>query len=168
MPRPRLPRRIFFNPNITYFKPAGIMLKNMQDSILTKEELETIRLIDFKNISQNKAGKQMKISQPTLSRLLASARKKIADALINAKAIKIQGGDYKMVQPTGRGLGLGRGVGRGAGRGAGGRGRMGGGFAAGPSGNCVCPKCGHTEAHQTGVPCYQQKCPKCGNPMTRG
>ena len=162
MPRPRRIRRIFFNPRITYFKPAGIMLKNLQDSILTKEELEAIRLIDLENISQNKAAKQMKISQPTLSRLLASARKKIADALINAKAIKIQGGNYKMVQPTGRGLGMGRG------RGAGGRGRMGGEFAAGPSGNCVCPKCGHTEAHQIGVPCYQQKCPKCESPMTRG
>lgn len=167
MPRPRLPRRIFFNPNVTYFKPAGIMLKNLQDSILTKDELEAIRLIDFKNISQNKAGKQMKISQPTLSRLLTSARKKIADALINAKAIKIQGGNYKMVQPTGRGLGLGRGQGRGAGRGTGGRGRMGG-IAAGPGGECVCPKCGAKASHQIGIPCYNQKCPKCENPMTRG
>jgi len=161
MPRPRRIRRIFFDPRITYFKPAGISLAYLQDSILTKEELESIRLIDLENISQSKAGKKMKISQPTLSRLLTSARKKIADALINAKAIKIQGGNFKMVQPTGRGLGVGRG------RGAGGRGRMGG-FAAGPSGNCVCPKCGHTEAHQTGVPCYQKKCPKCQSPMTRG
>ncbi len=161
MPRPRRIRRIFFQPDVTYFKPAGIMLKNMQDSILTKEELEAIRLIDFKNISQNKAGKQMKISQPTLSRLLTSARKKIADALINGKAIKIQGGNYKMVQPTGRGLGMGRG------RGTSGRGRMSG-FAAGPGGDCVCPKCGAKASHQIGIPCYNQKCPKCQSPMTRG
>jgi len=48
----------------------------------------------------------------------------------------------------------------------GGRGRMGG-FAAGPGGNCVCPSCGQTVAHQVGVPCSQLACPKCGQLMTR-
>jgi hypothetical protein len=56
---------------------------------------------------------------------------------------------------------------RGAGRGGGGRGRMGG-FAAGPSGSCRCPKCGYTMPHTRGLPCYQQTCPKCGSMMTRG
>ncbi len=51
-------------------------------------------------------------------------------------------------------------------RGLGGRGRMGG-FALGPAGECVCPKCGYKALHQRGVPCYQQKCPKCGTLMTR-
>jgi len=163
MPRPRIRRRIFFDPKITYFKPAGISLRHLQDSILTKDELEAVRLIDLEQIEQKKAAKQMKISQPTLSRLLTSARRKIADALVNGKSIKIQGGNFKMVK--GRGLGLGRGLGRGMGA-RGGKGRMGG-FAAGPSGNCICPKCGHKEQHQIGVPCYQQKCPKCQTKMTR-
>ncbi len=66
---------------------------------------------------------------------------------------------------TGRGTGAGGGAGRGAGAG-GGRGRMGG-FAMGPSGNCVCQSCGHGMAHQVGVPCTQIKCPKCGQAMTR-
>jgi len=67
------------------------------------------------------------------------------------------------------GRGLGRGFGRGLGRG-GGRGRMGGQFRAGPGGNCVCvnPDCKHKIVHQAGMPCYQQKCPKCGSPMVRG
>ena len=160
MPRPRRIRRIFFNPKVTYFKPAGIRTANLTESILTKEELEAIRLIDLEQISQGKAGEKMKISQPTLSRLLSSARKKLADALVNGKSIKIQGGNYQMAIPRGRGLG--RGLGRGAGRG----GRMGG-FAAGPGGECVCPKCGAKAQHQIGIPCYQQKCPKCGSPMTR-
>ena len=163
MPRPRIPRRIFFQPGVTYFKPAGIRMANLAESILTKEELEAIRFIDLEQISQSKAGEKMKISQPTLSRLLSSARKKLADALINGKAIKIQGGTYQMVQPKGKGLELGRG----AGRGLGGGGRMGG-FAAGPGGACVCPKCGAKAPHQIGTPCYLQKCPKCGSPMTRG
>ena len=69
--------------------------------------------------------------------------------------------------PRGQGPGTGRGRGRGVGAGQGqGRGRMGG-FAMGPGGNCVCPSCGHTAAHQVGVPCNQIKCPKCGQLMTR-
>ena len=67
--------------------------------------------------------------------------------------------------PRGQGPGTGRGRGRGLGAGQG-RGRMGG-FAMGPGGNCLCPSCGHTVAHQVGVPCNQVKCPKCGQPMTR-
>ena len=57
--------------------------------------------------------------------------------------------------------------GRGGGGGRGGRGRMGGPYAAGPSGVCVCPKCGHTVPHQVGVPCMNQNCPKCGTKMVR-
>jgi len=71
--------------------------------------------------------------------------------------------------PLGQGPGTGRGMGRGMGRGAGqggGRGRMGG-YSLGPGGNCVCPSCGTTAAHQVGVPCNQVRCPNCGQPMTR-
>ena len=62
--------------------------------------------------------------------------------------------------------GMGRGGGQGVGRGGQGRGRMGG-SGLGPSGECRCPNCGYTMSHQTGVPCYQQTCPKCGSKMTR-
>jgi hypothetical protein len=68
-----------------------------------------------------------------------------------------------------RGDGTGPPWGSGAGTGSGkGRGRMGGNRpGAGPSGECVCPKCGTKVAHQRGVPCYDIKCPKCGAKMTR-
>jgi predicted Fe-Mo cluster-binding NifX family protein len=74
------------------------------------------------------------------------------------------------VMPGGLGMGGGRGGGaRGQGRGQGrGAGRMGGAFAAGPGGFCVCPKCGEKVAHAAGQPCLQMLCPKCGAPMTRG
>jgi len=66
--------------------------------------------------------------------------------------------------PGGQGRGTGRGMGRGQGQG---RGRMGGPFAAGPGGNCVCQSCDHTEPHVAGQPCNQKVCPKCGTTMTR-
>ncbi len=66
--------------------------------------------------------------------------------------------------PTGQRRGGGRGMGRGQGQG---RGRMGGPFAAGPGGSCVCPNCGTTAAHVVGQPCNQKTCPKCGTAMTR-
>jgi len=74
-------------------------------------------------------------------------------------------------RPYGMGMGWGRRGGYGAGYGMGyggrGRGRMGG-FAAGPGGFCVCPNCGYQAPHQPGVPCFQQRCPRCGAPMIRG
>ena len=57
--------------------------------------------------------------------------------------------------------------GRGRGGGRGTRGRMGGPYAAGPGGDCVCPNCGNRMPHQAGIPCYNQKCPKCGTKMVR-
>ena len=48
-----------------------------------------------------------------------------------------------------------------------GRRGLGGGFAHGPGGDCICPNCGYRELHQLGVPCYSKKCAKCGAPMTR-
>ena len=68
-----------------------------------------------------------------------------------------------MVYGRGTGYGRGMGYGRGTGYGRGG----GGGFGLGPSGYCVCPKCGKRVTHQRGVPCYQQKCPVCGTLMVR-
>ncbi len=73
-------------------------MRHLVETILEKDELEAVRLIDLEQVEQKKAAKQMKISQPTLSRLLTSARKKIADSLINGKAIKIEGGNYRIIR----------------------------------------------------------------------
>jgi len=163
MPRPRIFRRVGFQPDVTYFKPRGVEMRNLEESIITIDELEAIRLKDYEGFDQEKAAKKMNISQPTFHRLILSSRKNIADALVNGKALKIEGGVYKMV-------GFGRGGGQGAGRGAGmsrGRGRQPGGFGLGPGGECTCPKCGKVVTHTRGVPCFEIMCPDCKTPMVR-
>lgn len=158
MVRPRRIRRIFFQPDVTYFKPAGIPLSNLREAIINFDELEAIRLVDSKGMEQNKAGKKMKISQSTLSRLLKTGRKKLADAITTGQAIKIQGGNFKMARENKtEQLGFGP---------RNGRGRMGG-FAAGPGGICKCTQCNYEEPQIRGQPCNQKKCPKCGALMTR-
>lgn len=90
MSRPCKKRRIGGRPNSSYFKPAGIPIKELQEIDINLEEFEAIRLIDFEKMPQEQASKKMQISQPTLSRSLTNARNKIADAIINGKAIKIE------------------------------------------------------------------------------
>jgi len=95
MPRPHKRRRVQGRPNSSYFKPAGIRMFELKEIVLSMPEFEAIRLIDFKKVPQIKAGSEMHISQSTLSRILSSGRKKIADAIINGKAIKIERGILK-------------------------------------------------------------------------
>ena len=90
MARPRRWRRIGFDPKVVYFKPAGIPLRDLKEVVIKKDELESLRLQNIKQLDQEKAAKQMKISQPTFHRLLLEARKKVTDALINGKAIRIE------------------------------------------------------------------------------
>lgn len=89
MPRPIKPRKIRFNPQVTYFKPRAIPLSSLKEIDLTADELEAIRLHDLGDCNQTKCAQKMKISPSTFQRILSSAHKKIADALIKGKAIKI-------------------------------------------------------------------------------
>jgi uncharacterized protein len=90
MPRPCKRRRVMGKPNSSYFKPAGIRMTDLSEIELSLPEFEAIRLIDFEGIGQIKAGEKMHVSQSTLSRILSTARKKVADAITNGKAIKIE------------------------------------------------------------------------------
>lgn len=89
MPRPRLCRRIRFNPNVTYFKPQGVPMRFLEVVDLTAEEVEALRLKNIKDLDQKDAAKRMNTSQSTFQRILTSAYKKITKALIEGKAIKI-------------------------------------------------------------------------------
>ncbi len=89
MPRPRLCRKIEFNPNITYFKPQGVPMRELEIVELTAEEIEAYRLRHINDMEQQEAADKMHTSQSTYQRILYSAYKNIADALINGKTIKI-------------------------------------------------------------------------------
>jgi uncharacterized protein len=89
MPRPRLCRRIGFNPNITYFKPQGVPMRELEMVELTAEEVEALRLRNTEDLEQEEAAKKMNTSQSTFQRILSSAYKKITEAIIEGKAIKI-------------------------------------------------------------------------------
>jgi predicted DNA-binding protein (UPF0251 family) len=96
MPRPVKRRRVGWEPNITYFKPAGVRMMDLEEVCLNLEEFEAIRLSDFEKLSQKKASEKMQVSQPTFSRILESARRKIADFLVSGKAIRVEGGIYEV------------------------------------------------------------------------
>ncbi len=94
----RLPkwRRVAFMPQVTYFKPAAIPLSSLEEVCLSVEEAEAIRLKDLEELEQEDCAQKMSISRPTFHRLLVTARKKIADALVTGKAIRIEGGNFEM------------------------------------------------------------------------
>jgi len=90
MARPIKPRRVLFDPDVIYFKPRAVPLSELEEVDLGRDELEALRLCDFKNLDQVEAAKKMRISQSTLQRILSSARQKVAEALTEGKAIKIK------------------------------------------------------------------------------
>lgn len=95
MARPPKWRRVEFIPGITCFKPAGVPLSSLETVVLTVDELEAIRLKDIQDLEQKDCAESMGISRATFFRILNSARKKIASALIEGKAINIKGGNFK-------------------------------------------------------------------------
>lgn len=96
MGRQPLWRRVDFLPQVTYFKPAGVPLAQLQEVRLSVEEAEAIRLKDIEGLEQDEGAQRMNISRPTFARVLNSARQKMADALLNGKAIRIAGGNFEM------------------------------------------------------------------------
>jgi predicted DNA-binding protein (UPF0251 family) len=85
-------------PGVGYYKPRAIPLSQLDEVTLSFDEYEAIRLGDLEGLYQEKAAVKMRISRPTFGRIIESAHKKIADALVNGKAIKIEGGVVTMAQ----------------------------------------------------------------------
>jgi predicted DNA-binding protein (UPF0251 family) len=100
MPRPYKRRFVRAEPSVTHYKPRGIPIGALAEVILNIDELEALRVTDHLRLPQKEAAQQLKVSQPTLHRILRAARSKVADALVNGKALRIHGGPYEL--PTQR------------------------------------------------------------------
>ncbi len=98
MPRPPKWRRVEYVPDITHFKPAGVPLRDLDEIVLTVEELEAIRLKDREGLDQEACAERMQVSRPTFHRIIGSAREKVAEALVEGKAIRIAGGRYRVAR----------------------------------------------------------------------
>ena len=143
MTRPKQFRKVCCKPEYNYFKPVGIKKRHLEEVNLTVDEYEALRLKDSEKLSQKEAAKKMDISQPTFYRLIKKAREKISNALINGKAIKIEGGRYKMIHSDSKDHQT-------------------------PPSECKCQNCGYSEKKEKGVRCSEKKCPECGTRLVRG
>lgn len=98
MPRPCKCRRVCSTPKVEYFKPRGVPLVELEEVRLTFDEFEALRLADFDQLYQEDAAFKMKISRQTFGNIIESARKKIADVIINGKALRIEGGVVELIK----------------------------------------------------------------------
>ena len=96
MGRQPLCRRVGFIPQVTSFIPSGVPVSNLKEVHLNIEELEAIRLKDIEELELEECAREMDVSRTTFSRILDSARKNIADALLYGKAIRIEGGNFEV------------------------------------------------------------------------
>jgi predicted DNA-binding protein (UPF0251 family) len=94
--RPVKWRRIEHIPVVPYFIPSENKVDEIPENTLKLEELEAVRLKDLEGLEQSQCAEKMGVSRPTFQRILLSAREKIADSLVNAKMIRIEGGNYTL------------------------------------------------------------------------
>jgi uncharacterized protein len=180
MPRPKRKRNVTNPPMMEGFKPFGIPITDLEPVILFFEEYEAVRLLDYMGMTQFEAAHEMAVSRPTLTRIYEKARRTIAEAFVDGKAIFIEGGDYhtnefwyrcevcyKLLISDKEILSCS--------------------FCKSdkirllskePSkmehqqyeeepGFCICLHCDAKLVHQPGVPCRKSTCPQCGQKMIR-
>jgi predicted DNA-binding protein (UPF0251 family) len=122
MTRPRKRRFVEGVPTVRYFKPVGVPLAELENVVLTPDEIEAIRLADLEHLYQQEAAESMGVSRQTFGRILSAAHEKIAHAIIHGHAFTIEDSDNVDFGPRKR-----RGPGGGMHRWRGGRGRHGAG-----------------------------------------
>lgn len=94
MPRPKKPRFVSGYPTINAFVPQG--MAQTGEVVLSVEGLEALRLSDFERLDQETAAQIMAVSRQTYGRILGQARTIVSEALVTAKALRIEGGTYEM------------------------------------------------------------------------
>jgi len=96
MARPYKERTVRYRPRVTLYKPQGIPRKFLQTVVLTVDQLEALRLADHLGASHEDAAAELNVSRPTFGRIIEAARRTVAEALLQGKAIVIQGGIYTL------------------------------------------------------------------------
>jgi predicted DNA-binding protein (UPF0251 family) len=182
MPRPRRFRNISQNPQIRCFKPEKESQNDLQPIEILIDEFEAIRLRDYHNIQQKRSAEIMGISQPTFHRTLNSARKKIANALINGNSLIIVGDGrlnyYECYEcgfewensqydkcPDCASSNIHLTEHQDSGELHKRRSYGGKGLGANPPKICKCPHCGYESPKTRMVPCSNTKCPECETPL---
>ncbi len=132
MPRPKRTRQVGCRPRSDYFKPRGIPLRRLSEVGLALEELDALRLAELEGFNQVGGAEQMGVSRATFARVLHEARRKVADALVHGKALRIEGGTFEL---SGHEVGCGC---------------CGGNWVEpfGSEHRCECPECGAAELHR--------------------
>ncbi len=95
MPRPRKHRRVCSHPRCTSFKPCG---GEGQVVTMTFDEYEAIRLIDLEGLTQEQCSEQMEVARTTVQAIYASARKTLAQCIVEGRPLKIGGGDVRFCE----------------------------------------------------------------------
>lgn len=90
MPRPKKNRQVLCSPAILYFKPRAIPMATLEETVLAADELEALRLADLEGCYHEAAAARMGISRQTFGNIVKGARKKIADALVHGRAIRLE------------------------------------------------------------------------------
>lgn len=140
MVRPHKERRVEKLPSITHYKPVAIPLRDLDEIVLTIEEMEAIRLADVELLDQGEAAKRMDVSRPTFHRIVNKAHQKIASALWQGCALRIDGGSFRIEHAHRTDLR-----------------------------KFVCDDCSHhwTLPHGTGMRCTDLTCPACNSQRIR-
>jgi uncharacterized protein len=178
MPRPRRKRNVTLPPLMEGFKPFGVPISELEPVILLFEEYEALRLLDYIGMTQLEAALEINVSRPTLTRIYEKARRTIAEAFVEGKAIFIEGGDYhtdefwhrceachKLLISEHEIFSCSycksdkiRALSKKA---------IELNFQQPETGFCICLHCTTKMRHQPGIPCWQSACPQCGRKMIR-
>lgn len=96
MPRPRKCRRVCCLPQTNIFGALNSSCRQCDILVMTVEEYETIRLMDYEGLTQEDCAIRMGVARTTVQRIYNDARKKLAQLLVLNKVLKIEGGDYQL------------------------------------------------------------------------
>ncbi len=99
MTRPFKCRRVTSQPRAYYFKPRAVPLCELEETVLQLDEFQALKYAELDRKDQQTAAAVMKVSRQTFGNILSSARRKLADAVVNGKALKIEGGPVELRRP---------------------------------------------------------------------